>query len=72
MLKRTRLQVRPMNSADAIRRVSDALVQIQGVGDVGVNGEEGLVEVAFDPEKTTERQIHSAGQPHEPLRRHLA
>lgn len=48
-----------MKSAEAIRKVSDALVSIQGVADIGVNGEEGLLEVRFDPGKTSEEEIRS-------------
>jgi copper chaperone CopZ len=57
MLRSARMQVRGMESAQAIRQVSDTLVGVPGVADVGVNGEAGLVEVRFDLEKTTAEQL---------------
>lgn len=60
MLKNVRMRIPAMSTPEVIRQVSDALVAIQGVGDIGVSGEEGLVEVAFDPEKTSSGEIQSA------------
>ena len=60
MLEQVRMRIPTMTSAEAIRQVRDALVAIQGVGDIGVSGEEGLVEVAFDPGKTSAGEIQSA------------
>lgn len=60
MLNTTRMHVKGMNSARDIRRLSDTLVDIQGVADIGVNDEQELVEVKFDPTKTDASALESA------------
>lgn len=60
MLKKTRFRVPGMNSARTTRAVSDALVVVQGVADIGVNTDEHVVEVKYDPEKTDPGAIASA------------
>lgn len=49
-----------MNSAETTRQVSDSLVRVQGVADIGVNPEQGLVEVKFDPGKTDAEAVRNA------------
>jgi|GEM_PF-5491697 len=60
MLKQTRFRVPGMNSARTTREVSDALVNVQGVADIGVNADEHVVEVKYDPGKTDSGAIASA------------
>jgi copper chaperone CopZ len=60
MLQSTRMQIPAMNSAESTRQVSDALVRIQGVADIGVDADQGVIEVRFDPEKTGMDAIRSA------------
>ncbi len=60
MLQSTRLHVRGMNTAADIRRLSDTLVAINGVADIGVNDEQELVEVKFDPQRTEAQALQSA------------
>lgn len=60
MLEQTRLRIPAMDSAEATRKVSDALVNVQGVADIGVNPDERRVEVRFDPEKTDPEALRSA------------
>lgn len=60
MLNTTRLHVPGMNSAETTRQVSDSLVRVQGVADIGVNPEQGLVEVKFDPGKTDAEAVRNA------------
>jgi copper chaperone CopZ len=57
-----------MKSSEEIRRVTDALVAVQGVADIGVNDCE--VEVRFDAGKTNEAAIRAAlaSAGHEPPR----
>lgn len=64
MLQSTTMKVTGMNSAHAIRAVSDALVAVQGVADIGVNGDQdpGTVQVKFDGGKTNEQAIREAVQ----------
>jgi copper chaperone CopZ len=62
MLISMRMQVPQMNSAATTRQVSDALVQVQGVADIGVNPDQGLVEIRFDPHKTSESAIRDVVQ----------
>lgn len=52
MLESLRLRVGGMDSVRDIRKLSDTLVRIQGVADIGVNDEQQMVEVKFDPGKT--------------------
>ena len=52
MLRKNRFRIPGMNSARTTRQVSDALVNVQGVADIGVNADEHVVEVMYDPGKT--------------------
>lgn len=60
MLQSARMHISEMNSARATRGVSDALVGVQGVADIGVSPDRGIVEVKFDPTRTDEASIHEA------------
>lgn len=60
MLSSTRMRIPEMKSVDTTRAVSDALVAVQGVADIGVDADQGLVEVRYDPGKTNEDQICDA------------
>ena len=60
MLKTTRLHVPGMNSARTTRQVSDALVNVQGVADIGVDADRHIVEVKYDDGKTDKGAIEQA------------
>lgn len=60
MLRKHRFRVPGMNSARTTRQVSDALVNVQGVADIGVNADEHVVEVKYDPGKTNPGALSSA------------
>jgi len=60
MLRTAKMHISELNSARATRGVSDALVSVQGVADIGVNADRGFIEVKFDPTRTDENAIHEA------------
>lgn len=60
MLNSAQMHIAGMNSAESTRKVSDALVRVQGVADIGVNPDQGLVEVRFDAGKTNEAALQAA------------
>ncbi len=60
MLSSTRMRIPTMRTAEATRQVSDVLVNVQGVADIGVNPDEGLVEVKYDSGKTQPEAMREA------------
>ena len=62
VLQSTTMRVPSMDSAHKTRTVSDALVRVQGVADIGVSPDQGIVEVRYDAGKTDEQAIRQAVQ----------
>lgn len=60
VLNQTKMRIPQMNSVGSTQKVSETLVQIEGVADIGVNPDEGLLEVMYDPQKTDEAAIRAA------------
>lgn len=57
-----RMNVWHMADVRTAQKASETLVKIQGVADIGMNVDEGYLEVQFDPKKTDESAIRSAMQ----------